>query len=165
MYCNCLFSRLWRHKPWKSILEGKSPTLMSWDVATYLHLLVCFMKVSFSGIFNQSIVLISTSIPKKSLKNMEIYTKLCFLDTYFDLKDYCQLKLAINLPYMLFTVKPMFTATYFYPYHPNPGRREKINLNFNFHTFLWCLKRFYEGLKGLHKTFWGTTKKCENNLN
>ena len=102
---------------------------------------------------------------KKIFKNMEIYTKLCFLDTYFDLKDYCQLKLAINLPYMLFTVKPMFTATYFYPYHPNPGRREKINLNFNFHTFLWCLKRFYEGLKGLHKTFWGTTKKCENNLN
>ena len=21
----------------------------------------------------------------------------------------------------------------------------KINLNFYFHTFLWCLKRFYEG--------------------
>ena len=21
---------------------------------------------------------------------------------------------------------------------------------------------FYEGLKGRHKTFWGTTKKCEN---
>ena len=28
----------------------------------------------------------------------------------------------------------------------------KINLNFYFHT-LWCLKRFYEGLKRLHKTF------------
>ena len=38
----------------------------------------------------------------------------------------------------------------------------KINLSFYFHTSLWCLKRFYEGLKGLHKTFWGTTKKCEN---
>ena len=23
------------------------------------------------------------------------------------------------------------------------------------------LKMFYEGVKGLHKTFWGTTKKCE----
>ena len=44
---------------------------------------------------------------------------------------------------------------------PNPGRREEIKLNFNFHFSLWCLKRF-EGLKGLHKTFWGTTKKCEN---
>ena len=38
----------------------------------------------------------------------------------------------------------------------------KVNLNFYFHTSLWSLKRFYEGLKGLHKTFWGTTKKCEN---
>ena len=40
----------------------------------------------------------------------------------------------------------------------NPERREKIKLNFYFHTSLWCLKRF----KGLHKTFWGTTKKCDN---
>ena len=38
----------------------------------------------------------------------------------------------------------------------------KINLNFYFHTSLWCLKRFYEGLKGLHKTFRDTTTKCEN---
>ena len=35
----------------------------------------------------------------------------------------------------------------------DPGGKEKINLNFYFHTYLWCLKRFYEGLKGLHKTF------------
>ena len=48
------------------------------------------------------------------------------------------------------------------PSCPNHRPRKKINLNFSFHTFLWCLKRFYEGLKGLHKTFWGTTKKCEN---
>ena len=26
---------------------------------------------------------------------------------------------------------------------PNPGLREKINLNFYFHTSLWCLKRSY----------------------
>ena len=25
----------------------------------------------------------------------------------------------------------------------------KIQLNFYFHTSLWCLKRFYKGLKGL----------------
>ena len=50
---------------------------------------------------------------------------------------------------------------YFNPLHPNPGRREEINLNFYFLTSLWCLKRFYEGLYGLGKTFWGTTKKCE----
>ena len=40
----------------------------------------------------------------------------------------------------------------------------KIKLNFYFHTSLWCLKRFYEGLKGLHKTFSGTKKKCENEI-
>ena len=39
--------------------------------------------------------------------------------------------------------------------------KEKTNSNFNFHTSLWYLKRFYEGFKGLHKTFWGTTNKCE----
>ena len=44
----------------------------------------------------------------------------------------------------------------------NPERREKIKLNFYFHTSSWCLERFYEGLKGLHKTFWGNRKKYEN---
>ena len=39
------------------------------------------------------------------------------------------------------------------PFPADPGRREKFNLNFYFHTFLWCLKRFYEGLKGVHKIF------------
>ena len=48
------------------------------------------------------------------------------------------------------------------PSRSNLGRREKTKSNFYFHTSLWCLKRFYEGLKGLHKTFCGTTKKCEN---
>ena len=38
----------------------------------------------------------------------------------------------------------------------------KVNLNLYFHTSLWCLKRFYKGLWGLPKAFWGTTKKCEN---
>ena len=38
------------------------------------------------------------------------------------------------------------------PSPPNPGRREKIKVNFYFHTSLWCLKRFYES----------STKKCEN---
>ena len=34
----------------------------------------------------------------------------------------------------------------------------KIKLHFCFHTSVWCLRRFYEGSKGLHKIFWGTTK-------
>ena len=48
------------------------------------------------------------------------------------------------------------------PSRPNPRRREKYKLNFYFHTSLWCLNRCYEGLKDLHKTCCGTTKKCEN---
>ena len=44
---------------------------------------------------------------------------------------------------------------------PIPEEEKKIKLDFHFHTTLWCLKRFYEGYKGLHKTFRGTTK-CEN---
>ena len=51
-----------------------------------------------------------------------------------------------------------------------PGQ-SKINSNFCFHTSLRRLKRFYEDLKDLHKT-WGTKKKHEdknlidlNNLN
>ena len=37
------------------------------------------------------------------------------------------------------------------PSRPNPGRREKIKLNFYFCTSLWCLKRFYEGLSSRHE--------------
>ena len=44
----------------------------------------------------------------------------------------------------------------------DPGQSDKINLNFYFHTFWSCFKKFYKGLKGLYKTFSGTTKKCEN---
>ena len=50
----------------------------------------------------------------------------------------------------------------FNPSRPNPGRRGKIKLIFYSHTSFWCFKRFYEGLKDLHKTFWGTTKKSGN---
>ena len=49
------------------------------------------------------------------------------------------------------------------PSRPNPGRREKSKLNFYFHT-LWCLETFYEGLKGLHKTFRGTSKSDNKDL-
>ena len=32
------------------------------------------------------------------------------------------------------------------PSRPDLGQREKIKLNFYFHTSFWCLERFYEGL-------------------
>ena len=43
------------------------------------------------------------------------------------------------------------TRWYFNHSRPDPGRREKINLNFIF--TLCCLKGFYEGFKGLIKPF------------
>ena len=43
-----------------------------------------------------------------------------------------------------------------------PDEEKKLTLHFYFHNALWCLEKFYEGFKDLHKTFWGTTKKYEN---
>ena len=48
----------------------------------------------------------------------------------------------------------LFTLTRGFPMFPhginhfpaNPGQREKFDLKFYFHTSLWCLKRFYDGL-------------------
>ena len=43
--------------------------------------------------------------------------------------------------------------SYLNPDSPNPKRGTKLKVNFSFHIFCGNLKRFYEGLKGLHKTF------------
>ena len=54
----------------------------------------------------------------------------------------------------------LFTINFYFLFRGyDPGRREKINLNVYFYTSLRCLKRFYDGL---HKTFRGITKRCEN---
>ena len=42
----------------------------------------------------------------------------------------------------------------FNPFSPNPGRREKINLNFSFHTFLCVVPQgFMKALKAFIKLF------------
>ena len=52
------------------------------------------------------------------------------------------------------------------PYISESCIKIKINLNFHFHTSLKCFRKFYNGFKGLHKTFWDTKNKFENkNLN
>ena len=38
----------------------------------------------------------------------------------------------------------------------------KINLNFHFCTFLWCLKGFMHAFMQDRRKTWGTTKKCGN---
>ena len=47
------------------------------------------------------------------------------------------------------------------PSRPEPGRRKKINLKFNFHTSFWFLKRFFKWFEGLHKTFLRHYKKLQ----
>ena len=47
-----------------------------------------------------------------------------------------------------------YNRYYINPSRPNPGRREKVKLNFDFYTSLWCLKRFYEGFMRHHKEVW-----------
>ena len=89
---------------------------------------------------------------------------LIFGDVIFDWPLIYEYFLLLNSCFQILEliIWNFLTQRFFNPTCPNPGRREKIKLNFYFYTSLWCLKRFYEGLKGLHKTFWGTTKKCEN---
>ena len=62
-----------------------------------------------------------------------------------------------NKTYLLLIIVSYSSLT-----HPVSVPDEEKKLSFYFRTALWCLKRFYEGLKGFHKIFWGTKKKCEN---
>ena len=59
----------------------------------------------------------------------------------------------LNIKTRLFQMKIKTNAAHFTSFRPNPRRREKIKFNVYFHTSLWCVKRFYEGLEGRHKTF------------
>ena len=55
--------------------------------------------------------------------------------------------------------KPFIFELEIDPSSPDPVQREKVNWNFYFHTSLFSFKRFYEGLKGFHKTFLGHHKE------
>ena len=59
-------------------------------------------------------------------------------------------KFSTNLSASVFCFPGMCTIFIINTFHPVTGQREKVNLNFYFHTSFWCLKRFYEGLKGLY---------------
>ena len=74
------------------------------------------------------------------------------------------LRIIFQFKYVTYSSYKTFwlTLTLPAPYISESCTEMKINVNFCFHTSLWCLKRFYEGLKGLLKTFSGSTKKCKN---
>ena len=50
------------------------------------------------------------------------------------------------------------------PSRPNPGRREKIKLNFYFHASLWCRKRF-EAFKAFIKPFEAPQRSVKIKIN
>ena len=68
-------------------------------------------------------------------------------------------KILGNMPFFLHDQKVLLTLNV--PCISKSCVEIKIKLNFYFHTSLWCLKRFYEGLKGIHKTFEATQRSVE----
>ena len=79
--------------------------------------------------------------------------KLAAVTTSFWLKD----SLIISKPgkkqlmYYIFCIEIIINPSR--PYISESCIKIKINLIFYFHSSLWCCKRFYEGLKGIYKTF------------
>ena len=123
--------------------------LLTWS--TFLHDLLILPKL-YSSIYCR----IFFKYGKNNMVEQWNFTKFVVIWTIFQLKSrklhkYCkrlfQISFYLTLPVLCISESCI---------------EIKINLSFYFHTSLWCLKRFYEGLKGLHKTFWGATKKCEN---
>ena len=51
-----------------------------------------------------------------------------------------------NIHELIFRIRSFLLIVLINPSGPDPRRRKTIILNFYFHTSLWCLKRFYEGL-------------------
>ena len=65
---------------------------------------------------------------------------------------FCSLNVLFSRCFVLTTVlvkKTMICIAN--PSYLDPERREKIKLNFYFHTFFWCLKRFMKAFKAFIK--------------
>ena len=85
--------------------------------------------------------------------NYIVFTHHYHLSNFSERKTRKRCKISIVLSFLSLlkemNLKGSSPGFAFNPSRFNPGRREKIKSNFYFHTSLWCLKRFYEGLKGL----------------
>ena len=63
------------------------------------------------------------------------------------------------------TIWPLFVDEFQLPQSYSATTRRQftfyhqVSRSFSFHTYFWCFKRFYEGLKCIHKTFCGTTMR------
>ena len=90
----------------------------------------------------------------KAVKTRALWQYLWLLTLY--------LKLEKITSWLLYAYIPSNRLTPPAPCISKSCTKIKINLKFYFNFSSWCLKKFYEGLWGLHKTFSGTTEKCEN---
>ena len=88
------------------------------------------------------------------LDSVELRLWFC-LDSYADWASFIQyvgeMFRKSNTSYPLIRTRKL--RTFLIALRPNPGQKEKIKLNFYFQTSLWCLKRFYEGLMNVSKSF------------
>ena len=97
---------------------------------------------------------LNTKRGSKAVKTQALWQYLWLLTLY--------LKLEKITSWLLYAYIPSNRLTPPAPCISKSCIKIKINLKFYFHFSSWCLKKFYEGLWGLHKTFSGTTEKCEN---
>ena len=115
---------------------------MSFDVESLFTnvLIKKTINVIFTRICNDHTI--STNLKRRSLKKLVLDT--CTKTAFSFNNIICKQKDGVSMGSSLGPIIPS---------RPNPGRSEKIKSNFYFHTSLWCLKKFYKGLKSLHKSF------------
>ena len=115
----------------------------------------CYVLVFKSEIFNYLKILCHIELPDIALRFIVSSMKsLLYISGSFASVFCIELTDIINcvrlIRYSSLTVRA-----------PNLDEERKLTQKLNFPTSLWCLKRFYERLKALYKTFLGSTKKCE----
>ena len=151
--CGC--ARVWWYAS-----PGKS-WHMDWLLNIKLYVTHLRSRLKFQG-FRLTNINLEDSASYPKCQRLRLCEEIHFRGrSFYQLKlqvDRIDKKFGINYHRLFFLNDT--TNLIFNPCRPKPGRRKKIKLNFYFHASLWCLTRFYEGLKGLHKTYWGTTKKC-----
>ena len=101
------------------------------------NLLVRIYSTFFDFSYSKCISKVNVSLTRDSVISMNLIKML-----YCQSKSWISRKIAITLKqlileYLWFIVNSS---------RPSSGRREKIKLNFYFHTSMWYLERFYEGL-------------------
>ena len=91
----------------------------------------------------------------KGWSKIQIIFELFYLNNnYFHLDSvYCKFIPLVQMQPFVSALYRKLSITLTVPCISESCIEIKIKLNCYFHTSLWCLKRYYEDLYGLHKTF------------